>query len=124
VKRAIADPVIKMVIQASVFVASENGATVRYLAQQFGIPKSTVHRCVAHHRERRDKKPRKLHARTIMAPCAISGCQCKVELAPEYEICLDCGKVSPALAEAIARDREPRESKPRAYTPGKLKGGI
>lgn len=116
-----ANPVMMAIFQASLLVASESGETCRSLAESIGIPKSTISRWINTAKNRR----RNPHARTVMAPCAIRGCVHKQELGPGLIICLDCGKVSPGLAQALRKDLrpDPLPEPSKVYRPGTLKGG-
>lgn len=121
-KKALADPVLRVLLQASILVANEDGQTIRVIAETFGVSKSSIHRYI---QEARDRRNRNIRARLIYAPCAVNGCIHKAIIGPGLVICLDCGKISPELEKALARDRRPipKREPSRVYRPGKLKGG-
>lgn len=122
IKKLRSDPILMAVFDASLLTVYEDGATLQYIADLIGFPKSTVHDWLRKARDRRKtndliRRGKHRNARVIMAACIENGCTHKLPLGPGLEICLDCGRVSPALKFQLKWDRDPEVVAPPKFRP-------
>ena len=112
-------------MQAALLTASEGGWTVRELAEQLGMPKSTLHDWISRARRTNVKIPR-----VEVTDPAAGAAECnhrRLYSDKRHRVCLRCllsnFERAPMLARNANFDPAPEPKARLKYQPGKLKGG-
>jgi transposase-like protein len=125
-----ADSMFRALFQGAILTAHEGGYTVRELADQLGVSKSSIHRWVQNGRLLRDKnkKERIPRVETTSPPSAAQECNHRRLYSDRRRrVCLRClltnFEKSPELIRDPNFDPPPEPKVRKKYRPGKLKGG-
>lgn len=102
------DAFMMAVFRAAIYTANEQGATIREIADQLGVSKSSLHRWIQRERDRRSQNP---WAIPVYTPSADGGCNHRLLDAPGRRFCLTCCmsnfEKDPALKRTRATDPKP-----------------
>ncbi len=128
--QVVQDAKYRALFQAAILTAHEGGYTVRELAEQLGVSKSTLHRWVQNSRALRDNsKPKRIPRIETTAP-AVGSSQCnhrRLYSDKRRRVCLQClltnFEGSPELRRHENFDPKPEPKARIKYQPGLLKGG-
>ena len=125
VQQVLADLPLRTFLQAALLTASEGGWTVRELAEQLGMPKSTLHDWISRARRTNVKIPR-----VEVTDPAAGAAECnhrRLYSDKRHRVCLRCllsnFERAPLLTRNPNFDPTPEPKARLKYQPGKLKGG-
>lgn len=102
------DSFMMSVFRAAIYTANEQGATIREIADQLGVSKSSLHRWIQRERDRRTRNP---WAIPVYTPAADGSCNHRLLDVPGRRFCLQCCmsnfEKDPALRRTRATDPRP-----------------
>lgn len=123
VRLVLQDRCLQALLGAALLLATENGATVKEIAKQLGIPKTKIRKYSEAARTSRARDPK---AFLVYSAIASGGCDHTQLWGPGLRICLYCLRANnpdhPGLYRRPGTDPKPEPSK--VYKPSKYKGGI
>jgi transposase-like protein len=129
-QQVVEDARYRALFQAAILTAHEGGYTVRELADQLGISKTTLHRWVQNGRSARDKKKPERIPRVEVTDPAAAAYECnhrRLYSDKRKRVCLRCllanFEGAPELRRHPNFDPTPEPKARLKYQPGKLKGG-